>query len=325
MSEIRTSLFSGQSVIIAKDRLKRPMKSEKTNYEIEINEYEEDCPFCMGNEDQTTQETFRIEEDNKWVVRSCYNMFPIITPDYELSKKHEFFINSDGCGVHEVLVDTYRHNGHFFNMSTHEFELLFTMYKDRYCDLIDDEDIKYISLFKNFLRNSGASMAHPHSQIISLPIIPKDVLEEVNNCKIYFEENNKTLHESVIEYERRANKRIIHESENFIVLAPFASIYSGEISIINKSNEKFENISSENIKEISLIFKNLFDKMNVVYGVIPFNIYLHSHPNYDDCEEYYNWHIHIVPRKYNHGGFEIATGVFVNSTSPEKIAKLFKY
>ena len=152
-------------------------------------------------------------------------------------------------------------------MSVGEFELLFTMYKDRYNDLIDDENIKYISLFKNFLRNSGASMAHPHSQIISLPIVPKDVLEEVNNCRNYFEKNNKSLHQSVIEFEIKEDKRVIHESENFIVIAPFASIYSGEVSIINKSNEKFENITNDNIKEISLIFKRLFKKINDIYGL----------------------------------------------------------
>jgi UDPglucose--hexose-1-phosphate uridylyltransferase len=325
MSEFRTNLFTGQSVIIARDRSKRPMKLEKPNYEIETNEHEDDCPFCIGNENQTTQETFRIEEDKKWLVRSFYNMFPIITQDSESSKKEDFFINLDGCGVHEVLVDTYKHNGNFFNMSAYEFELMFTMYKDRYNELIDDENVKYISLFKNFLRNSGASMAHPHSQIISLPIIPKAVLEEVNNCRNYFEENNKSLHQSVIDFEIKEDKRVIHESENFIVIAPYASIYSGEISIINKSNEKFENISSDNIKEMSLIFKNLFNKMNNVYGVIPFNIFLHSHPKYDNCEDYYNWHIHIVPRKYNLGGFEIATGVFVNSTNPEELAKLLNY
>jgi UDPglucose--hexose-1-phosphate uridylyltransferase len=325
MSEFRTDLFTGQSVIIAMDRSKRPMKLGKANYEIETDEYEESCPFCIGNESQTTQETFRIEKDKKWLVRSFYNKFPILTQDSERNKKDEFFISLDGCGVHEVLVDTYRHDGNFFNMSVHEFELMFTMYKDRYNDLIDDENIKYISLFKNFLRNSGASMAHPHSQIISLPIVPKDVLEEVNNCRNYFEKNNKSLHESVIDFEIKEDKRVIHESENFIVIAPFASIYSGEVSIINKSNEKFENITNENIKEISLIFKRLFKKINDIYGIIPLNIYLHSHPKHINCEDYYNWHIHIVPRKYNLGGFEIATGVFVNSTSPEKLTKLLKY
>ena len=323
MSELRTDLFTGRSVIIAADRSKRPMKLIKNNYEIETNEYEKGCPFCIGNENQTTKETFRIEDKN-WLVRSFYNMFPILTENYDENEKEEFFINLDAYGVHEVLIDTYRHNGTFFDMSVDEFELMFRMYKNRYSALINDENAEYVSLFKNFLRNAGASMAHPHSQIISLPIIPKDILEEVSNCKIYFEKNNKSLHQSVIDYEIKENKRIIHESKNFIVIAPFASIYSGEVSIINKSSEKFENISSENIKEISLIFKNLFNKINSIYGVIPFNIYLHSHPkcDFDKC---YNWHIHIVPRKYNLGGFEISTGVFVNSTSPEELTKLLKF
>ena len=63
-------------------------------------------------------------------------------------------------------------------------------------------------------------------------------------------------------------------------------------------------------------------KISKVYGEIPFNVYLHSLPEDVDLEKY-RWHIHIVPRKGKFGGFELGTGLYINSLDVEKMYEEF--
>ncbi len=140
MKEIRIDNINNDIVIVAKDRSKRPMDKAATQIEEEITlAYEKECVFCRGNESHTTNERFKIEDGIGWLVKSVDNKFPIVD-----SLPGEIY------GFHEVMIDTYRHNGSFYDMSEDEFENLFIMYKDRYTALMCDEKIEYVSIFKIF-------------------------------------------------------------------------------------------------------------------------------------------------------------------------------
>ena len=100
--------------------------------------------------------------------------------------------------------------------------------------------------------------------------------------------------------------------------------YTGEIRILFKKNIKFENICNKDIRELSIIFKNLFSNLFKVNGYLPFNIFIHSHPKNIEGN-YFNVHIHIIPRKYSFGGFELGTGLYVSSIEPKDIANKIKF
>ena len=142
MKEIRIDDINNDIVIFAKDRAKRPMdKVISENEEEIIDEYNKDCPFCRGNEHYTPESRFKIEDENGWTVRSTDNKFPIVDKFQE-----------NIYGSHEVMIDTYRHNGNFYNMNEDEFYNMLLMYRDRYSNLIKDEKVQYVSIFKNYLR-----------------------------------------------------------------------------------------------------------------------------------------------------------------------------
>lgn len=315
MKEVRIDPINNDMVVFAKDRSKRPTDIVRKQCEEEIkNIYEKSCPFCRGNESLSTDETFRIEGSNGWLAKSIYNKFPILDG-----------VGNDIYGFHEVMIDTYRHNGTFYNMELAEFENLFKMYQNRYKALMEDENIKYVSIFKNFLRKAGASLLHPHSQIISLSMIPPDLINEYDIAKKYCLENNRSLYEDIIKDEIELNKRVINDGEKFITIVPYASKYNGEIRIIFKEKIRFENINKEHINELSNIFIKLFKQLYKVKGYTPFNLCIHTHPRNNDKDEYFNVHIHIIPRKYSFGGFELGTGFYVSSNNPEDLAKKLKF
>ena len=285
MKEIRVDEINNDIVIFAKDRARRPMdKVINENEESIIGEYNKDCPFCKGNEHYTPKSKFKIEDENGWIVRSIDNKFPIV----DNSQKSIY-------GSHEVMIDTYRHNGNFYNMDEDEFYNMLLMYKDRYLNLIKDEKVQYVSIFKNYLRQAGASLNHPHSQIVSISIIPPDIEREINISKQYYIENKRYLYDNIINEEIKEKERVINNSESFLTLVPKSTKYTGEIRILFKVN-----------------------------GNLPFNIFIHSHPKNIEGN-YFNVHIHIIPRKYSFGGFELGTGLYVSSIEPKDIANKIKF
>ncbi len=311
MRELRVDLFSGDVVIFAPDRSSRPTDMAKIKDEKELtNIYEENCPFCRGNESYADKKTFELKDEYGWVCRSIYNKYPIIDN------------NCKGInGSHEVMIENYRHNGTFYNMTEKEFNNMFLMYKNRYINYIKDKEILYVSIFKNFLKKAGASLAHPHSQIVSMNIVPKEIKNELSVLKNYYDENNESLYDKVIKEEIILNERVIFNGEKFIAIVPYASMYGNEVRVICKDNTRFEDLEESNLKELSYIFHNLFKNIYKTCGYMPFNLSMHSHPKNIDCNNLFNLHFHIIPRKYSFGGFEISNGMYVSSTMPKDFTK----
>ena len=318
MKELGIDTLNNEKVIIARERLNRPIDEIRDNTnKYEIKEYSKDCPFCRGNEKYIEEETDIIEIDGEWIVKSVKNKYPIIDGN-PLNKIK---------GSHDVIIDTYKHNGNFFNMSQEEFYYLLLMYKNRFKDFKKDKNIKYICLFKNYLRQAGASLMHSHSQILSLPIIPPELKNEYKVCEEFYEKMGINMYEYLIEEEIKYEKRVIYNNNNFLVFIPEICKYAGDTVILFKENIYFDEINEMKLKDLSIIMKKLFSKLYEEYGDCPFNLYLHTHPvnENNDYKDKYNVHIHIVPRKFNFGGFELSTGMYVSSVNSEDIAKKIKF
>lgn len=318
MKELGLDTLNKSMVIISTERQYRPMdKENKEIKKIEDKEYDEECPFCKGNESSLEEETYVINKDSQWIVKSVKNKYPII--DNNPSNKVK--------GEHDVIIDTYKHNGSFFNMNEEEFYYLLLMYKRKFIDFKNSKDSKYICLFKNYLRDAGASLMHPHSQIMSLPFIPPNLKEEYKVCEEFYNKMGINMYEYIIKEEINYKKRLIYNDENFLVFVPEVCRFSGDTVILFKEKIYFYELEDTKIKQLSIILKKLFNKIYNEYGDCPFNLYIHSHPvnEKDNYKNIYNVHIHIVPRKFNFGGFELSTGIYVSSVKSEDIARKLKF
>lgn len=315
MKGLSLDTLNHREVIISSGRNNRPMDIIKE--EVNNEEYDENCPFCRGNEKNISGETHVINKNNDWVVKSVKNKYPIID-DNPLNEIR---------GEHEVIIDTYKHNGNFFNMSEEEFYYLLLMYKKRFKNLKENKNTKYICLFKNYLRDAGASLMHSHSQILSLPFIPPDLREEYKICEEFYEKMGINMYKHIIEEEIKYEKRLIYNDENFLIFIPKVCRFVGDTVIIFKENIYFYEIDDNKLKKLSLILKKLFNKIYNENGNCPFNLYVHCHPvnEKEDYKNIYNVNIHIVPRKFNFGGFELSTGMYVSSIESEDIAKKLKF
>lgn len=318
MNELGLDVLNHRMVIMASGRQNRPMDKIKKEINEQVNvEYDENCPFCRGNESSISQETYVINKNNNWVVKSVRNKYPIIddNPENEIR------------GEHDVIIDTYKHNGSFFNMNEEEFYYLLLIYRRKFKDFKSNKNSKYICLFKNYLRAAGASLMHSHSQIMSLPFIPPDLSEEYKVCEEFYKQKGVNMYKYIIQEEIKYKKRIIYNDKEFLIFVPQVCRYGGDTVILFKDNIYFDEIENNKLKKLSIILKKLFGKLYDENGNSPFNLYIHSHPvnEENDYKDIYNVHIHIVPRKFNFGGFELSTGMYVSSIKSEDIAKQLKF
>lgn len=329
MEKLRLNPITKRWVIFTEEKNsfdKVPLKQAKTA--------PENCPFCLGNESMTPPETDADRPNSKkpdspgWLTRTVPNKFPALEDNLELkSEKEGIFEKREGYGFHEVIVETPDHYKTMLDLSKEEIVRVIKVYKRRFNLLSKNKQFKYILIFKNHGLAAGASLEHPHTQLICLPILPKRVAEELDSTKKYFYQNQKCMFCEIIKKEKKEKTRVIYENKNFIAFCPFFSRSPFEITILpTRHNSNFANITDSQIENLSDIFKKIFFKLNQILGNYPYNFLIHTSPinMRRGNSKYYHWHIEFLPKLGEIAGFEWATGGYVNLVLPEQAAKCLK-
>jgi len=328
MSELRRDPVNGRWVIVDSDY---PTKPESFEYEPNIIRGGGTCPFCYGNELLTPPEIEAIRNPGTgpntsgWQVRVVPNKFPALQIEGELDKRGlGIYDMSNGIGAHEVLIESPYHNKDIPDLLNSEVEAFLSMYCRRTIDLIKDKRFKYIMIFKNYGAAAGASLEHPHTQIVALPMVPKNPMEEIKGAQSYFEYRDRCIFCDIIRQEMQEKERIILENKHFLSLCPFVSRFPFEIWIMpKKHNSLFFNMRSEELPALAQILKDTIHKLKVVFADVPYNFIIHTSPvnGSERGLEYYHWHIEIMPKLTRTAGFEWGSGFYVDSVSPEKAAQ----
>jgi UDPglucose--hexose-1-phosphate uridylyltransferase len=291
------------------------------------------CPFCYGNEAMTPPEvdSFRhhgtAPNTSGWQVRVVPNKFPALQIEGEIDRRGEGIYDlSNGVGAHEVLIETPYHDKDISDLLNEEVEKVIQMWCRRALDLVKDKRFKYIMLFRNYGKAAGASLEHPHTQIVALPMVPKNVAEEITGAYHYFEYRERCIFCDIIRQESQEKERIILENKYFISFCPFVSRFPFEIWIVPKKHSSyFCHMPHEEIPALASILRETIAKVKKVFVNLSYNFILHSSPvNGDGGVEYYHWHIEFMPKLTRVAGFEWGTGFYLDSTSPELAAKYLK-
>lgn len=315
-------------MIISTDRAKRPtdFAHEPTPIGGSF------CPFCVGNEAKTPPEILAYRGNGSgpnapgWVVRVVPNKFPALGIEGELNRQGEgLFDKMNGIGAHEVIIETPEHEQTLASMPDRRVEDVLWAFRDRMLDLKKDKRFRYILIFKNHGAPAGASLEHAHSQLIALPIVPKRVIEEVEGCKNYFSYKERCIYCDIIRQELESGVRVIAESADFVTLAPYAPRFPFEAKILPKQHESaFENSPSHLYENLAKALKNLLVRMEVVLEKPAYNFVLHTSPVPEANNDYYHWHIEVMPKLTKVAGFEWGTGFYINPTPPEEAAKFLR-
>lgn len=327
MSQFRQNPISKHWVLIAPNRNKRPVDfAGDPVMSQSLPDYIPECVFCPGNEGQN-HEIARFPDNKNWEVRVIPNKFEILshTP---LSSRKEFYINRSGSGDHEVII-TRKHNEPVALQSIQTVELTLHVFRQRYLDLAQHTHLAYIQIFHNHGRDAGASLIHPHHQIISTPMVPSGVHDELIGCYHYYQAHQECIYCAIMKEERKQAERVIFETDDFMVLSPYASRSPFETWILPKEHSSnFEQISDKQITQLAYVLKVTLGQLYAKLSDPPLNFYIHTMPAHSNNSAYdpkaYHWHLTIFPRLAIWAGFEFGTGIPVNPVSPEEATKFLK-
>ncbi|MEN8263985.1 MAG: galactose-1-phosphate uridylyltransferase [Nitrospirota bacterium] len=326
MPELRKDPISGRWVIISVERGKRPsdfgmrVSAKKGGF----------CAFCEGNEHTTPPEILALRPDkNKpntsgWTLRVVSNKFPALNIEGELNREGEgIFDKMNGVGAHEVVVENPDHNLTLSTMPLKSVEDALMAFHSRIADLKKDRRLKYVLVFKNEGDDAGASLEHTHSQLIALPIVPDLVREEIDQSKQYYNYKERCIFCDIIRQESASKTRVISENEDFISIAPFAPRAPFETHILPKRHES-SYMPNGNFNLLAQILQLTLKQIDKVLNLPPYNLMIHTSPFKNEENDYYHWHIEILPKLTKIAGFEWGSGFYINPTAPEEAAKFMR-
>ena len=330
MADLRRDPIVGRWVIVDTDHPSRPDEFEHEQYVPKGGV----CPFDYGNESMTPPEIEAFRYPNTapntpgWQVRVVSNKFPALQIEGELDRRGVgMYDMSNGIGAHEVLIETPYHHKDIPDYLNEEVTNILAMSCHRAQDLSRDSRFKYIMIFKNHGPAAGASLEHPHTQIIALPMIPKNVMEEIKGAQSYFEYRERCIFCDMIRQEVQDKERIILENKFFISFCPFVSRFPFEIWIMPKRHNGFYcQMPQDELPSLAAILKDTITKLKKVFPNVSYNFIIHTMPANGDGSGFdgYHWHLELMPKLTRVAGFEWGTGFYIVSTPPELAAGYLK-
>ena len=328
MPELRKDPITGRWVIIATDRAKRPgdfIRQPVPPAQQTV------CPFDSGHENKTPPEVLAYRNGSGrdqpgWRVRVVPNKFPVLGIEGNLSRQGEgMYDKMSGIGANEVIIETPDHAATLSDMPEHQIAEVLYAFKDRVNDLKRDRRFRYIILFRNYGEAAGASLQHPHSQLIALPVIPSVVKEEVDASREFYEAKERCIFCDIIHEESSAGGRLISETDRFTVLAPYAPRFPFETWILPKQHAShYEDSEPALLDNLAWVLRSTMRKIDKVLERPAYNFIVHSAPVQEAPLAYYHWHIEIIPKLTKVAGFEWGTGFYINPTPPEEAARFLR-
>lgn len=337
MPELRKDPVLGRWVIIATERGKRPSDFK---HEAEGGKQNTaNCPFCAGNEEMTPPEVAAVRppgsqpDSSGWKLRVIPNKFPALKIEGQLGRRGiGLYDKMNGVGAHEVVIENQDHSRDIDARDIEENFLVYRTYRERIVDLMRDERFEYILVFRNFGVLAGASLSHPHSQIIATPIVPKRVTEELTGTQAHYRYKKRCIFCDIIDQEQMLEERVVLASNHFLVVTPFASSHPFELWVIPiRHQADYTQASDDELRDLAGVMTRLVGKYKKTLGEVHYNYIVHTTPSERALEEnfpyghaHYHWHIEMFPRLTRTAGFEWGTGFYINPTPPEEAARYLR-
>jgi UDPglucose--hexose-1-phosphate uridylyltransferase len=324
MPELRKDPVVGRWVIISTERGQRP-----SDFRTEpVRAVGGNCVFCPGNESKTPREILAgrapdlAADGPGWSFRVVPNKFPALRIEGEVEPAGDgLYDRMNGVGAHEVVIESPDHAATLATLPVDAVADVLLAYRERVLDLKKDPRFEYILVFKNHGAAAGASLEHPHSQLIATPIIPIMVSEELNGSSQYYDMKERCVWCDMVRQERRGRRRVILEANGFLAMAPFAPRFPFETWILpTRHRSAFEETGVEELRGLAEVLGEFLRRMDRVLQHPPFNFMLHTAPLREGPLEHFHWHLEIIPKLTNVAGFEWGSGFFINPVLPEDAA-----
>ncbi len=337
MPELRKDPVVGRWVVFSPERQIRP---ERYKCEELLPTRPEDNPFLEGHEAYTPAELYAIRPGGGaangpgWQLRVVSNRYPALRVEGELEKEAVgFYDRMNGIGAHEVIVETPHPKLVLEKQNLAGVARVFESCRARILDLSRDQRLHYALVFKNHGAMAGATMPHPHTQLIAMPVTPTVLKEKLAAAREYYVEKDRSLFGDILQAERKTGDRVVFENDGFTVFCPFASRFPFETCIMPRQQAAdFQSSKDEVLVQLAEAVQRVLKAYAAALNQPSYNLILHNAPfrrsrqpnAWTTIDADFRWHVEILPRLTGVAGFEFGTGFFINPTLPEEAAGVLR-
>jgi UDPglucose--hexose-1-phosphate uridylyltransferase len=328
--EFRRDPLHNSWVVFAPERQRRPQ-----DYVPAVLQSGALDPFTEGNERLTPPEVYAIRKEKTkpnepgWRVRVVPNRYPAMRVEGQLEGAPSgLYDRLTGIGAHEVIIETPDAGLALEDLSVAAIAEVFASYRERIIDLDKDLRFQHIYIFKNVGPSAGASMAHAHSQLVALPIIPPLIEGKLVRARDHYFLKQRSLFSDILHTERADGSRLVAENDGYVLFCPFASRFPFELAIFpRRHHPEFISCTTNELQDLAEILRFALQRLNVVLEKPGYNLLLHMAPlrrpnteRFASTRHDYCWHLEIAPRFNSLAGFEIGLGAYINTVYPEDAA-----
>ncbi|MFY9949119.1 MAG: galactose-1-phosphate uridylyltransferase [Candidatus Sulfotelmatobacter sp.] len=328
MPELRQNFFTKEWVIIATERAKRPEELATHRAAQIMPSFVETCPFCPGNENKTPPEVTRFPTDKgeAWAVRVIPNKFAALSSEVQPTRNLQHLRRRiDGFGFHEVIIDGPDHSCCMALLPDEHVGKILRVYKERYNALSADQRVNHVTIFKNHGADAGASLQHPHSQLIATPVIPSQVRHRLVEALRHFDDAGECMFCHMVESEIEDQSRIVLKSDLFVAMEVFASATPFATHIFPlRHMASFGEITSAEIADLAHVLRSLLARIYVGLENPDLNFTIRSGPSDYVRARHFHWYVSVIPRLTRVAGFELGSGMFINTVLPEAAAEFLR-
>jgi UDPglucose--hexose-1-phosphate uridylyltransferase len=318
---MRLNQLTGRWVTIVADRADRPTDFAPRGRQIEA-EPNRPCPFCPGNEEATPPALEAVDEAGSWSIRIVPNLYPAFDGDDGFAVRHlgPVHVAAKASGIHEIFVFSPDHDGGLPDLDDRQASDLMHALKRRFVDHARTPHVRYTQAIVNHGHEAGASLSHPHGQLLGLPFVPGEVLDEerafarfVGGCVLC----------TTVDAEISADERIIFANDDVVVMCPYWSGSPYELLFVPRRHEQhLQDADDDSLDAMGRALRDATAFLNAALGDIAYNVGFHTAPHQHGGE--FHWHVHLWPNLHTIAGFERGTGVLINVVPPEQAAEVLR-
>jgi UDPglucose--hexose-1-phosphate uridylyltransferase len=314
---MRLNQLTGRWVTIVAERAERPTDFAPRDRFVEA-DAGRPCPFCPGNEEETPPALETVDEGGSWQLRVVPNLYPAFEGDdgFVVRNLGPVHVMAEASGIHEVLVYSPDHQASLATLDDAAAGQLMQALKRRFEDHAATPHVRYTQFIVNHGREAGASLAHPHGQLLGLPFVPGEVLDEerafarfAGGCVLC----------TTVEAELAADERVVFADDDVVALCPYWSGAPYELLIVPRRHDQhLQDADDDTLAAMGRALRDATAHLNAALGDVAYNVGFHTAPHQHTGE--YHWHVHVWPNLVTQAGFERGTGVLINIVPPEDAA-----
>ncbi|MEM1060100.1 MAG: DUF4921 family protein [Verrucomicrobiota bacterium] len=342
MPEIRRDPLTHRLVTLAPERADRPHDFPAHDTRAVATDV-----FTAGHEHLTPPEVYADRPEGLpangpgWHVRVVPNRFPAVSLEPPLPEDFDSDLAAlgtegvsdrvcehfPGFGAHEVVVECPDSNHVFHELPPEQLTRVLAAYRHRVQAYRHDGRFRYVQVFKNVGHKAGASVLHPHSQIVALPFVPHRIATKQAIADAYHQRGGRDLYESVAESELANGARVLLQDGDWLAFCPYASAFAFEVMILPQpgaGHRDLADFDAETLATLARVLHRCLFALAETGHLEEFNLALYQSawppPGEPPPASPLAWHLSILPRVSGIAGLELSTGLFINTTPPEAAA-----